>query len=310
MVRIGESTISRILVFHLRMLGIWLPEKFSTLYFVYSALLYIICSFTYVVCMCLNFLFLTTISDTTHSIYMTFTCVALLFKTTNFLWYNRDMKNNCKIINDFQLLNDDEVNFVRQRMRTYWNIWLSVYTMINATIVAAFVSAVISIPKQLPFRAYYPMDWQHNERNYWIVYTYQVVGMVVQANLNIVVEVFPGFLIYMVSVKMDILSKRLRRIGKNLKKSSVQHIDSSRAEQRKSIIDLMDCIKLHQHIANFIGQIEDNFSIAYFVQFCLSGIVICSVTYAMTTVEFQYCPTATNVFFFSNSFHNSHSILK
>lgn len=285
MVQIGESTISKILVFHLRMLGIWLPEKFSTLYSIYSALLYVICSFTYVVCMCANFIFLTNVSETTHSIYMTFTCVALLFKTSNFLWYNRDMKINLKIINDFQLENDDEVDFVRDRLRVYWNIWLSVYLMINATIYAAFTNALIAVPRQLPFRAYYPMDWQHNDRNYWIAYAYQVVGMIVQANLNIVVEVFPGYLIYMVKVKMDILAKRLRGISKNLKKGSVNDIDSTSVEQRKSITDLIDCIKLHQHITQFINKIEHNFSIAYFVQFCLSGIVICSVTYAMTTVE-------------------------
>lgn len=285
MVQIGESSISRILVFHLRVLGIWFPETFSTLYFVYSAVLYTTCSFIYVVCMCLNFFFLTNLSETTHSIYMTFTCVALLFKTTNFLWYNQDMKNNWKIIHDFQLQNDDEVEFVKYRLGIYWKIWLSIYLMINATIVAAFINALMTTPRQLPFRAYYPMDWQHDDQNYWIAYTYQVVGMVVQANLNIVVEVFPGYLIYMVSVKMDILSKRLRGIGKNLKEDFVTNIDSNREEQRKSITDLVGCIKLHQHIANFIDQIENNFSIAYFVQFCLSGTVICSVTYAMTTVE-------------------------
>lgn len=285
MVRIGESAISRILVFHLRVLGIWFPEKFSTPYCIYSALLYITCSFIYVVCMCLNFFFLTNLSETTHSIYMTFTCVALLFKTTNFVWKNQHMKNNWKIIRDFQLQNDDEVDFVMNRLRIYWNIWLSVYLMINATIVAAFTTALMATPRQLPFRAYYPIDWRHDDQNYWIAYTYQVVGMVVQANLNIVVEVFPGFLIYMVSVKMDILSKRLRGIGKNLKDSSGKSIDSNREEQRKSITDLVDCIKLHQHIVNFIDQIESNYSLAYFVQFSLSGTVICSVTYAMTTVE-------------------------
>lgn len=38
----------------------------------------------------------------------------------------------------------------------------------------------------------------------------------------------------------------------------------------------------------FIEKIEKNFSTAYFAQICLSGIVICSVTYALTTVELHF----------------------
>lgn len=249
---IGKSTISRILVFHLKVLGIWHSGKFSMLYFIYSVILYTLFSFIYVVCMCIsmcmNFLFPTNIRETIHSMYMTLTCVALLCKTTSFLWYNRDMRKNLKITYNFQLKNDDEINFVRNRLKFYWNIWLSVYMMINATIVAAFVSALLTVPRQLPFRAWYPLDWQHDENKYWIAYAYQVVGMVVAANLNIVIEVFPGYLIFMVNVKMEILARRLCGIGKNLRNSFVKHIDSNREEQQKSIKDLVACIKLHQHI--------------------------------------------------------------
>ncbi|XP_037041513.1 odorant receptor 94b-like [Bradysia coprophila] len=91
--------------------------------------------------------------------------------------------------------------------------------MINVTGVAAYVSALYTIPRQLPFRAWYPIDWRHDERRYWIVYTYQVVGMIMQANLNICIEIFPGYLMYMARVKMEVLSLRLERNYSDVKTS-------------------------------------------------------------------------------------------
>lgn len=236
MKQIGESAISKILIFHFKVLGLWAPEKFSPAYFIYSILLYLIFTVIYVFCMFINFFFLTDVEETTHSLYMTLTCIALLVKTINFHWFNRDMQNNLKTVNNFELQNVDEINLVTNRLRSYKNVWLAYYLMINITGLAAYISAIYTVPRQLPFRAWYPFDWRHDEFKYWITYTYQVVGMIVQANLNISVEIFPGYLIYMARLKMDILSMRLKRKGKSLK------------EQQKSIGHLVDSIKLHQHI--------------------------------------------------------------
>lgn len=234
--QIGESTISKILVFHFKVLGLWSPEKFSIIYLIYSTLLYVIFSLIYVFCMCVNFLFVTNVEETTHSLYMTLTCVALLFKSINFLWFNRDMQDNLKIVNTFELKNDNEIAFVKQRLRFFRNVWLAYYLMINTTGLAGYVSALFTLPRQLPFRAWYPFDWRHDEKLYWAVYTYQVVGMVAQANLNIVIELFPGYLLYMASLKMQILSSRL------------EGMDHDINDPRKSIVNLVDCIKVHQHI--------------------------------------------------------------
>lgn len=238
--QIGDSTISKILVFHFKALGLWTPEKFSPCYFIYSTLLYVIFSLIYVLCMCLNFFFVTDVEETTHSIYMTLTCLALLFKTLNFLWYNGDMQENLKIVNNFKLQNKGEINFVNNRLKLYKNVWIAYYLMINTTGLAAYLSALYTVPRQLPFRAWYPFDWQHDEKLYWIAYTYQVVGMIVQANLNITIEIFPGYLMYMAHLKMEILSLRLEGLHQELNK------------QVKSVRNLVECIKLHQNIVRYV----------------------------------------------------------
>lgn len=236
MKQIGASTISKVIVFHFKMLGLWPPEEFSRFYFIYSTLLYIIFSIIYVFCMFINIFLLTDAKEATHSLYMTLTCVALLFKSINFLWFNQDMQNHLKIVTSFDLQNDAEINLVANRLRSYRNFCLLYYLMINGTCLAAYISALYTEPRQLPFRAWYPFDWHHDEKRYWIAYTYQVMGMVVQGNLNFVIEVFPGYLIYMAHVKIDILSLRLQRNYSNL------------ADQRNSIPYLADSIKIHQHI--------------------------------------------------------------
>lgn len=138
---------------------------------------------------------------------------------------------------EFRLQNDDENNLVADRLKSYLKLWLGYYVMINVTGLAAYVSALYSTPLQLPFRAWYPIDWRHDKRQYWMAYTYQVVGMIMLANLNICIEIFPGYLMYMARLKMDILSLRLERNY------------SSAREQLKSVGYLVDSIKLHQHIA-------------------------------------------------------------
>lgn len=234
--QIGDSAISKILVFHFKMLGLWAPEQFSLFYFIYSTFLYSIFSIIYVLCMLINIFLLTDTKEATHSLCMTLTCVALLFKTMNFHLFNRDIQNNLKIISNFQLQNSEEINLVANRLRKYRNMWLFYYLMINATGLAGYLSVLSAHPRQLPFRAWYPFDWQHDEKSYWIVYTFQVLGMVVQANMNVAIEIFPGFFIYMAQVKMDILSMRLQRRYDDLK------------ERQKSFCYLVDSIKLHQHI--------------------------------------------------------------
>ncbi len=233
--RIGDSPISKIIVFHFRMLGLWPPEQFSFFYFVYSTLLYLIFSLIYVFCMVINIFFISDVKETMHSLYMTLTCVALLVKSMNFHWYSKDMQNNLKIISNFELKNDEEINLVTNRLRSYKNLWLGYYLMINTTGLAAYISALYTVPRQLPFRAWYPIDWQHDNQQYWIAYTYQVVGMILQANMNICIEIYPGFLMYMAQVKMDILRLRLER-SYDLK------------EQGGRVKYLVDSINLHQHI--------------------------------------------------------------
>lgn len=234
--QIGESTISKILVFHFKMLGLWTPENFSLFYSIYASLLYFIFTIIYVLCMLMNLLFITNVEETTHSLYMTLTCVALFFKTVNFMWYGRDMQNHLKTVDNFELQNKDEIQFVSKRLRSYRNLWLVYYLMINTTGLAAYISALYTTPRQLPFRAWYPFDWRHDEDMYWIAYTYQVVGMIVQANLNICIEIFPGYLMYMAQVKMVILCSRLERNNTDLK------------EQRNTVDYLIDLVKLHQQI--------------------------------------------------------------
>lgn len=237
MYQIGYSEVSRILAFHFKMLGLWFPKKFSLFYFVYASLLYAIFSVTYVFCMLANLVLSTEMDGAIQSLFMTLTCLALLCKTLNFHWFNRDMQNHLDVISDFELENEGEVDFVAKRVKLYRHVWLSFYLIINITGATAYFAPLFSKERQLPFMAWYPFDWKNNERNYWIAYAYQVIGMIVQANLNVCNDTFPGYLMYMAHVKMDILSLRLQRNYNDPK------------EKREPVRCLVECIKVHQRIS-------------------------------------------------------------
>lgn len=49
--------------------------------------------------------------------------------------------------------------------------------------------------------------------HYWILYIYQVIGILIEINLIVTIELFPSYLLYMLSIQTEILGMRLERMS-------------------------------------------------------------------------------------------------
>ena len=242
--------ISRILVFFFFIFGLWWPKKrLATLYQVFGLIFQTVFSFLYTMFMLINLVMLTDMNKLANSMYMPLTELALFFKIANFFYRNRLMQGLLQTVNEFVLESDDEIELVKRKITGFFRVLIYYFICVNWAGLNADVSALAAKDPQLPFPAWYPVDWSHNRRDYWIAFTYQAIGMIISSNLNITIELFPIFMLFIISVKIDILGMRLQKLGLMQNKAMASVASKPNKDEDHSLSLLKDAIKTHQDIS-------------------------------------------------------------
>lgn len=105
---------------------------------------------------------------------------------------------------------------------------------------------LVSDSSVLPYPGWYPLDWEHNEIEYWLVYAYQVAGMFFQIQTLVIIEVYFIYLMMAISTQLDIIGQRMERIGwiddaeKRTQEDGQVDVDAETA--------LIGCIRDHREI--------------------------------------------------------------
>ncbi|XP_037040275.1 odorant receptor 94b-like [Bradysia coprophila] len=128
-----------------------------------------------------------------------------------------------------------------------------------------FISAIMSDNPRLPYPAWYPFGWKSNTSAYPWLYTYQVVGVIIQANLNMSLDLLAAYFMFMASIKLEIVGNRLQKLGEM----------KQRGEKRV------------QSDSRYVQGLQKCFSCGLIIQITFSGAVICSTAYQLTTISPQ-----------------------
>lgn len=252
--KVGESTLSRLIVRVYYLFGQWPNEDFSMFYFIYAIVLHFGFVFLYLICMLINLLFIkdVNVDETTHSLYVTLTELAFFLKVLNFFWFNRGMKECMSTVIDFDLKDENEAYMMRKRMQFFSWLTYSYYVIPNLCAITASMKPLFVEKREIPFRGWYPLDWVNNDRDYVLVYAYQVIGIMIEVNLNVTLDVYPNFLMHMISIQMQILGNRLTNLGSRSDDKVVRSIDPTDEFQKSGSSDLTDCIKTHHKIIRLV----------------------------------------------------------
>lgn len=250
--KVGESIISRLIVWVYYLFGQWPNENSSPFYQIYSFVLHFGFVFLYLIFMLINLIFITDVNETTHSLYVTLTELAFFLKVMNFFWFNRGMKDCMATVIAFDLKNQHETETIQKRMHFFNWLTCSYYVIPNLCAIIASMKPLFVEEREIPFRGWYPLDWVNNDRNYVLVYAYQVVGILIEVNLNVTLDVYPNFLMHMISIQMEILGKRLNDLGSSSNNEVVSSVEPTGDFQTSGYTDLIDCIKTHQKIIRFV----------------------------------------------------------
>lgn len=251
---VGESKLSKVLVFYFFSFGLWSKYEpatiTSTLYNLISYTMHFTLSFCYTGFLVLGLLFISDVNQVTLSICVTFTCVAYVAKILNFYWNNAGMKKCFKSVNDFVLESEHESQFLKKRMEPFRHLALFYYIIPNICGITAYLKPLVASETELPFLGWYPLDWKNNSMDYWLTYVYQVIGIFIEINLNVTMELFPSYLMYMLSTQMEILGMRLEGMttSTNDIERLAQNISIISNEQQEIVRKLVKHLRLHQEM--------------------------------------------------------------
>ncbi|XP_058817504.1 odorant receptor 94a-like [Topomyia yanbarensis] len=126
---------------------------------------------------------------------------------------------------------------------------------------------------KLPYSNWFywvPLGKDH-QRNYHIMFAYQIFGMVGHCSLNVAADIQVVYLLIAAGFQLDNLKDEFA----NLPILSTQtHVEKQ--IYRRTLVE---------HIKNFVKEVEQIFSMAVFTQACASGITICAVMFALSSMS-------------------------
>lgn len=247
---LGSSRGVETLKFIFNILGLW-PKKWpywlSMLYSFYSLNILIIFLFLYNLSLTIYILFIDNVEEATNNLCMTITLITLFGKVLNFKFFLLEIQNLLHFGEEFELENDDEKLFVDERILFFNKLMLFLYISANMAGSSIYVGAFLSSEARLPFLAWFPFDWKSNYTAYVFLYVYQVIGMVIQSNLNVTMDLFSAYLMHIGSVKLELLGKRLQKLSVFPEQGQLNLRMDKKAENQH-ISSLVRCIVNYQRV--------------------------------------------------------------
>lgn len=261
----------------LGILGFWEPsgkrKLIRVLYRIYGGFIYLfIAIFTFFL---LASIFINSENEQlAKRLFMSTTKFAMLVKMIPLYFLNRRVQQIRRTIEHFQLKSSAEEQKVENYVNNFAIIVYVYHALPQIAISLWNTEAIFSSERKLAFSGWYPgIDWQHNDHDYNVILTYQVIVISITGFINMAADSYFCLSMYMVSIEYELLGERL---------SEMQVIGSERQTSEK----LVGHAKTLQGIWQLTNDIKDTLAWSYFAQVVMSAIVIGSTVQELAKV----CP--------------------
>lgn len=274
--RINADTLLSIFRKHFVLLGLWKPYEKSNL----NQLLYTIFGgiflFTFVVVysftMVASIFSITKIEELANRLYMSSTEFALFTKIIPIFFFNHNLQKIHFSIKNFVLESPAEERLVKKRINLFALVMVMYYAMPFMAATGGNIGTILSKERKLTYSGVYPgFDWQNDKKDYWIVFGYQWIGILITGVMDVMVDLYYCFAIYFISIEFEVLGNRL---------SSIQQIDSNKITKML----LLKHFKKVDDIRYLIDLVNNSIKWSYFSQIMLSSIVIFATTSELARV--------------------------
>lgn len=99
---------------------------------------------------------------------------------------------------------------VEKELTTVFKVYAYYYSLV---VVTAGLAILTWKEKRLQYPAYYPFDWKSSDLVYVLVLCYQYFGWAIAVMYTFTLDTYPGFLISLLKLDVDILANRVSCIG-------------------------------------------------------------------------------------------------
>lgn len=256
------SKTSRIILFFLRIFGLWPGENPSIYYICYGYLIVLVFSLIFTASMVIQLFRLEDITkNTTEALYMTLIEVALVIKILNCIIRAQEILQMFRSAENFVLENNEEMHLLKIYVNNYFKFSMFYFLAAIYASSSADISAALSDTNDLPFSAWYPyFDWINNSRHFWMLWLYQAIGMFITAVVNVALEQFAALLMIMNSFQMEVLGMRLSKLGYSSNSDSIDKSRFSRAEMNGVSSKLIQYLKIHQDVLRYFFVFTKHYS--------------------------------------------------
>lgn len=282
--RLKTKIVSKPLKRFLALMGLWAPDVstvFAILYKMYSYIFLTFFSAIYTLCMCVPIVMPGLLDDLTYRLYMSLTELALVFKVFNFLWRNKQLQALLKWLHSYDVDNLEQHKIVKEKLNFFIKVSVFYYITANVAICGEEIRSVFRTEPKLAYSGWYPgLDWEHSRRDFYIVTSYQFLGLLVTGNTNLSIDLFFCLIMYMNGTQMQFLGMRMERLGQEINGKRTKNVDKGQHTKR-----LIEYIKIHQNIMDLSATVEECLAFSFFSQLSMSAVTICSITTEMARVS-------------------------
>uniref|UniRef100_A0A182RNW0 Uncharacterized protein n=2 Tax=Anopheles funestus TaxID=62324 RepID=A0A182RNW0_ANOFN len=159
---------------------------------------------------------------------------------------------------------------LQNRTLQVFNRWYYVYIFVSHMAAFGTGSHLLSSEYRMPFFPwFFGVRYGDDARvAYYTIFAYQCFGMYFHMLLNTAGDTQLCYMLQMIGIQLDLLAKRFRSL-------------SSSEEFDRSFVPL---VQHYNKIHRMLCRVENLFSLAYFVQFSVSGLVICASAYQVASM--------------------------
>lgn len=242
---IGESAADKYIARVLYISGLWFDKTPSLPYRIHSFILLFVLLLPYVICLDIGVIISDNLAKATHALCASLPTSVFFAKAMNLYVNNQRIQSCLGRVHNFCLLDSDEKAFAKNQLGVFFKFTMSFLVICNVTITFICWRVMFVKEPELPFPAWYPLDWQHNNRDFWIAQSIQFYGMFIVANINVTLELFPCFFLMIIACQLKILGMRLQKLN-----SKCANEDNENTKSVEKLID--ENVKTHYFIMQLV----------------------------------------------------------
>jgi hypothetical protein len=258
----------------LQLLGMWpIKGKFYSAYLVYAVCFHMFFTLMFMLPMWIEIFLVDDLATITRLSNMGLTELALFTKMV-IMYQNMDkMQKLVKSVNFLEYMPQSELEeeMAKKRMRQLIK-FMAVYYFTTTMGMFLGITGPLNAPvKVLPFyQWFFGFDWQKTDLRFKVLFTYQSVSLSFHACLNVMIDMFLPFFFNFAAIQCEFIGNRL------------SNLDENQPHYKEG---LQKNVEHHQKIIEYCKLAVEVFSFPTFIQFCLSGFVICFNAYQISIVR-------------------------